>query len=130
MRTFSVQIRETTRVHVGSGRNRQWFTSCDSAAILLVFAVAFAIASSAFAQTPVLTSHNDNGRSAANTNETLLSPSDVNKNDFVDGFYTGIARLTDLCYRGLSSTQTGRVRWYVTGMAAGSVLFIAMVLYL
>jgi NADH-quinone oxidoreductase subunit L len=54
----------------------------------------------------------------------------VNKNDFVDGFYTGIARLTDLCYRGLSSTQTGRVRWYVTGMAAGSVLFIAMVLYL
>jgi NADH-quinone oxidoreductase subunit L len=54
----------------------------------------------------------------------------VNKNDFVDAFYTGIAHLTDLCYRGLSSTQTGRVRWYVTGMAAGSVLFIAMVLYL
>jgi NADH-quinone oxidoreductase subunit L len=54
----------------------------------------------------------------------------VNKNDFVDAFYTGVARLTDLCYRGLSSTQTGRVRWYVTGMAAGSVLFVAMVLYL
>jgi NADH-quinone oxidoreductase subunit L len=54
----------------------------------------------------------------------------VNRNDFVDAFYTGVARLTDLCYRGLSSTQTGRVRWYVTGMAAGSVLFIAMVLYL
>jgi NADH-quinone oxidoreductase subunit L len=54
----------------------------------------------------------------------------VNKDDFVDAFYTGVARLTDLCYRGLSSTQTGRVRWYVTGMAAGSVLFIAMVLYL
>jgi hypothetical protein len=82
MRTFSEKIREATRVHVGFVRNRQWFTSCDSAAILLVFAVAFAIASSAFAQTPVLTSHNDNGRSAANTNETLLSPSDVNKNDF------------------------------------------------
>jgi NADH-quinone oxidoreductase subunit L len=54
----------------------------------------------------------------------------VNKSDFVDAFYTGVARLTELFYRGLSATQTGRVRWYVTGMAAGSVLFIAMVLFL
>jgi len=54
----------------------------------------------------------------------------VNKSDFVDAFYAGVARLTDLLYRGLSGTQTGRVRWYVTGMAAGSVLFIAMVLFL
>ena len=54
----------------------------------------------------------------------------VNKSDFVDGFYTGVARLTELFYRGLSSTQTGRVRWYAAGMAAGSVLFVAMVLFL
>ncbi len=33
-------------------------------------------------------------------------------------------------YRGLSRTETGRVRWYAAAMAAGSVLFIAMVLFL
>jgi NADH-quinone oxidoreductase subunit L len=56
--------------------------------------------------------------------------SNVNKSDFVDGFYTGVARLTDLLYRGLRDTQTGRVRWYAAAMVAGSVLFIAMVLFI
>jgi NADH-quinone oxidoreductase subunit L len=56
--------------------------------------------------------------------------SEINKSDFVDAFYTGVARLTELCYRGLSHTETGRVRWYAAAMAAGSVLFIAMVLFL
>lgn len=51
----------------------------------------------------------------------------INKSDFVDAFYTGIARVTQLLYRGLSYTETGRVRWYAAGMAAGSALFIAMV---
>jgi NADH-quinone oxidoreductase subunit L len=54
----------------------------------------------------------------------------VNKSDFVDAFYTGVARLAELSYRALSSTQTGRVRWYASGMAAGSVLFVAMVFFL
>jgi len=54
----------------------------------------------------------------------------VNKNDFVDAFYTGVARTAELFYRALSSTQTGRVRWYAAAMAAGAVLFVAMVLFL
>jgi len=56
--------------------------------------------------------------------------SQVNKSDFVDSFYTGIARLSDLLYRGLSSTETGRVRWYAAAMAGGSVVFLAAVLFL
>ena len=56
--------------------------------------------------------------------------SQINKSDFVDSFYTGVARLTDLLYRGLSHTETGHVRWYAAAMAGGSVLFIAMVLFL
>jgi NADH-quinone oxidoreductase subunit L len=56
--------------------------------------------------------------------------SQINKSDFVDSFYTGVARLTELLYRGLSRTETGRVRWYAAGMAAGSAVFLAMVLYL
>ena len=41
-----------------------------------------ALMSSAFAQPALLTSHGDNARTAANTYETLLTPGDVNKNDF------------------------------------------------
>jgi NADH-quinone oxidoreductase subunit L len=52
----------------------------------------------------------------------------VSRSDFVDAVYTGIARMADVSYRWVSSTETGRVRWYVTAMAAGSVLFVAMVL--
>jgi NADH-quinone oxidoreductase subunit L len=53
----------------------------------------------------------------------------VNKSDFVDAFYTGIAQVADASYRSLSRTETGRVRWYATAMAAGSVLFVALVLF-
>ena len=55
--------------------------------------------------------------------------SNVNKSDFVDAFYTGVGRIADASYRWLSGTETGRVRWYATVMAAGSVLFVAMVLF-
>jgi len=54
----------------------------------------------------------------------------VNKSDFVDAFYTGIGRTAEASYRWLSSTETGRVRWYAAAMAVGSVLFIAVVLFL
>jgi NADH-quinone oxidoreductase subunit L len=56
--------------------------------------------------------------------------SQINNGDFVDSFYTGVARLTELSYRALSYTETGRVRWYAAAMAAGSALFIATVLFL
>ena len=56
--------------------------------------------------------------------------SQINKGDFVDSFYTGVARLTDVLYRGLSATETGHVRWYMAAMAAGSVVFVAVVLFL
>jgi NADH-quinone oxidoreductase subunit L len=60
--------------------------------------------------------------------QPFIWAAEINKSDFVDAFYTGVARLTELLYRGLSQTETGRVRWYALGMAAGSVLFIALVL--
>jgi NADH-quinone oxidoreductase subunit L len=56
--------------------------------------------------------------------------SQINKSDFVDSFYTGVARLADLSYRGLSATETGRVRWYTAAMAGGAVVFLAVVLFL
>ncbi len=52
----------------------------------------------------------------------------VNKSDFVDAFYAGVGRIAEASYRWLSGSETGRVRWYATAMAAGSVLFVAIVL--
>ena len=62
--------------------------------------------------------------------QPFIWAAEINKSDFVDAFYTGVAQLTERFYRSLSQTETGRVRWYAMGMAAGSVLFIAMVLFL
>jgi len=61
--------------------------------------------------------------------QPFIWASEINKSDFVDAFYTGVAWLAQLFYRGLSGTETGRVRWYAAGMAAGSVLFLAMVFF-
>jgi NADH-quinone oxidoreductase subunit L len=65
-------------------------------------------------------------------NKAFVQPfiwaAEINKSDFIDGFYTGIARLSEFFYRALSETQTGRIRWYTFGMAVGSVFFIVVVL--
>jgi NADH-quinone oxidoreductase subunit L len=54
----------------------------------------------------------------------------INKNDVVDSFYDGIAGATELAYRAMSYIQTGRIRWYAAGIAAGSALFIAIAIFL
>jgi NADH-quinone oxidoreductase subunit L len=61
--------------------------------------------------------------------QPFIWAANVNESDFVDAFYAGIARVAEASYRSLSRTETGRVRWYATAMAAGSVLFVAMVLF-
>ena len=54
----------------------------------------------------------------------------ADKSDFVDLIYTGIAKLTELLYRGVRRTESGRVRWYAAGIAAGTVIFVAIVLFI
>ncbi len=54
----------------------------------------------------------------------------IDKSDFIDAFYTGVASLNEIAWRVLSRTETGRLRWYAAGIAAGSVVFIAVVLFL
>jgi NADH-quinone oxidoreductase subunit L len=54
----------------------------------------------------------------------------IDKDDVVDAFYNGIAALNELLYRGLSLTENGRVRWYAAGIAAGTVIFVAIELFL
>jgi NADH-quinone oxidoreductase subunit L len=52
----------------------------------------------------------------------------VDKADAVDSIYDGIAAVSRGFYRGLRTTETGRVRWYAAGIVAGSVIFVAIVL--
>lgn len=48
----------------------------------------------------------------------------VDQHDFIDKFYGGAAQLCQLFYRGLSATQTGRLRWYAAAIAAGSIMIV------
>lgn len=54
----------------------------------------------------------------------------VNKADFINTFYHGIAWLAQAGHQGLSRTQTGQIRWYTGGVAAGAALLVAMVVFL
>lgn len=54
----------------------------------------------------------------------------VDARDFIDLLYTGAARVTELGWRALHLTETGRVRWYAAVISAGAVVFVAIVLLL
>ncbi len=54
----------------------------------------------------------------------------LNRDDFVDLVYQGLGWTTGLLHRLLSRTQTGRVRWYVAGVAFGTVAAIAIAVWL
>jgi NADH-quinone oxidoreductase subunit L len=53
----------------------------------------------------------------------------VDKNDFIDAFYNGIALLTEFSWRALRTTENGRLRWYAASITAGTVIFLAIVLW-
>jgi NADH-quinone oxidoreductase subunit L len=54
----------------------------------------------------------------------------TNKNDFFDAAYHGLARFNAWMGHGLATTETGRVRWYATGIALGAVVVIAIAVIL
>ncbi|MGH9327334.1 MAG: hypothetical protein ACRD2B_11720, partial [Terriglobia bacterium] len=53
----------------------------------------------------------------------------VDKGDIVDAFYTGCARVSEAFYRGLRTSENGRVRWYAAGIVLGSIIFVAIALF-
>lgn len=61
--------------------------------------------------------------------QPFMRVAEINKSDFIDSFYTGIARLTEAMYHALQLTQTGVVRWYAASLALGSALFLAFVVW-
>jgi NADH-quinone oxidoreductase subunit L len=53
----------------------------------------------------------------------------IDRNDFIDAFYNGTARLSEMGWEALRTTENGRVRWYAAWITAGTVIFIAIVLW-
>ncbi len=53
----------------------------------------------------------------------------VDRHDVVDKAYDGVAGLTALSWRALAATENGQVRWYAAGIAVGTVIFVALVLW-
>ena len=54
----------------------------------------------------------------------------ADKDDWVDLIYAGLASLCRASYRGLRTTENGKVRWYAAAVALGTIIFIAVVLFL
>ncbi|NLT67474.1 MAG: NADH-quinone oxidoreductase subunit L [Acidobacteria bacterium] len=54
----------------------------------------------------------------------------VNRNDYIDSIYGGIAALSRGLNTVFSSTETGRVRLYAAGIACGSIILVAIALLL
>jgi NADH-quinone oxidoreductase subunit L len=53
----------------------------------------------------------------------------IDRNDFIDAFYSTIARLNKIGWQALRTTENGRVRWYAAWITAGTVIFVAIVLW-
>lgn len=51
----------------------------------------------------------------------------INKRDFIDFVYTGIANINLFFNSLLSKTQNGNVRWYIMGIAFGAIVLIAII---
>jgi NADH-quinone oxidoreductase subunit L len=51
----------------------------------------------------------------------------LNRGDFIDSIYTGLAAAFERAHRIAAGTQTGQLRWYAMALAAGAVIVIAIV---
>ena len=54
----------------------------------------------------------------------------ANKDDWFEPVYQFLAWLCRLSYQGLHTMQTGQVRWYAAVLASGSIMIVALVMWL
>jgi NADH-quinone oxidoreductase subunit L len=54
----------------------------------------------------------------------------INRGDFIDLPFRALAWTCGIASKMLVATQSGKVRWYVMGVALGGAVFIAMVVFL
>ncbi|MBZ0100426.1 MAG: NADH-quinone oxidoreductase subunit L, partial [Taibaiella sp.] len=61
--------------------------------------------------------------------EPMVYLSRINKNDFIDLFYTGLANISQWSHRMLSATQTGKLNWYAMVIAVGAILLLTLIFF-
>ncbi len=54
----------------------------------------------------------------------------ISRDDILNLWPRGVAQACQLCHQGLSLSVTGNARWYVGGIAVGSVIALALVIFL
>lgn len=59
--------------------------------------------------------------------EPIVYLSKINKNDFVDQFYKGLALITRQSNALLSRTQNGQLSWYVMVIAIGAIILLTII---
>ncbi|HKJ40933.1 MAG TPA: hypothetical protein VKA27_02520, partial [Sunxiuqinia sp.] len=52
----------------------------------------------------------------------------LDKEDFIDQFYLGLAAVSRSLNRMLSLTQTGRLRWYLAGIVVGAIISFTLMM--
>ena len=60
----------------------------------------------------------------------LVWLSEINKNDFIDKIYDGIARFNSMLHKLIVLSQNGNIRWYAMGITLGSIITIYIVVFL
>ena len=53
----------------------------------------------------------------------------INKKDFIDQFYTGLAYITRQLNALFSATQNGQLRWYAMVVAAGAIIILTIIFF-
>ncbi len=61
--------------------------------------------------------------------EPMVYLSRINKGDFIDVFYTGLAYVTRRLNALLSTTQNGQLRWYAMAIAAGAIIILTIIFF-
>jgi NADH-quinone oxidoreductase subunit L len=56
--------------------------------------------------------------------------SQINKKDFIDKIYNGIAFIAGILHHTFSLSQTGRLRWYAMGIVFGAVIILTVVIFI
>jgi NADH-quinone oxidoreductase subunit L len=55
--------------------------------------------------------------------------SEINKKDFIDNIYNGMAYIAGILHHTFSLSQNGRLRWYAMGIAFGAVVILTLVIF-
>lgn len=61
--------------------------------------------------------------------EPMVFLSKINKNDYIDQFYSGLVAIAGQLNSFLSATQNGQLRWYAMAIAAGAIIILTIIFF-